>query len=243
MFSVVIGSLVAIALVLLGLARHIGPPAEETAATDSRLEAAVAERIAPIGRVAIAGRDNSALAMVAPVSTGTAGAPPAAAVPKNVEDVYKTVCSTCHATGIVGAPKTGDRLAWGPRVAQGKPKLYDHALKGFQGNTGVMPRKVDGPICRMNWCAPPSTTSCASRSGSRCNACLSWWRINALGDVSFVPHELSLEWPRAAVPAPGFFPGTRQYTRLHVEFLAGHELELREPRLQDTLEVLLEIGA
>jgi cytochrome c5 len=47
----------------------------------------------------------------------------------------------CHAAGVAGAPKTGDKSAWTPRIAQGANVLYDHALKGFQGKAGVMPAK------------------------------------------------------------------------------------------------------
>ena len=32
----------------------------------------------------------------------------------------------------------GDHAVWAPRIAQGKPTLYEHALKGFQGKAGVM---------------------------------------------------------------------------------------------------------
>jgi cytochrome c5 len=55
--------------------------------------------------------------------------------------VYNQVCQACHAAGIAGAPKFGDKALWGPRIAQGKDVLYSHALKGFQGKTGVMPPK------------------------------------------------------------------------------------------------------
>jgi cytochrome c5 len=55
--------------------------------------------------------------------------------------VFEQVCSTCHGAGIAGAPKAGDKAAWGPRIAEGKATLYDHALKGFQGKSGVMPAK------------------------------------------------------------------------------------------------------
>ena len=44
-------------------------------------------------------------------------------------------------TGIAGAPKVGDKAAWGPRIAQGKETLYSHAIKGFQGKAGMMPAK------------------------------------------------------------------------------------------------------
>ena len=42
---------------------------------------------------------------------------------------------------VAGAPKVGDKAAWGPRIAQGKDTLYTHALQGFQGKKGVMPPK------------------------------------------------------------------------------------------------------
>jgi cytochrome c5 len=43
----------------------------------------------------------------------------------------------CHAAGLAGAPRTGDKAAWQPRIAQGKPTLYEHAIKGFR----AMPAK------------------------------------------------------------------------------------------------------
>ena len=43
----------------------------------------------------------------------------------------------CHATGLAGAPKTGDPAAWQVRIAQGVPTLYDHAIHGIR----AMPAK------------------------------------------------------------------------------------------------------
>ena len=40
-----------------------------------------------------------------------------------------------------GAPKAGDKAAWGPRIAEGKATLYQHALNGYTGKTGIMPAK------------------------------------------------------------------------------------------------------
>jgi cytochrome c5 len=60
-------------------------------------------------------------------------------------DLFTQTCDACHAQGIAGAPKTGDAAAWAPRIAQGKPVLYKHALEGFQGKTGVMPPKGGRP--------------------------------------------------------------------------------------------------
>jgi cytochrome c5 len=55
--------------------------------------------------------------------------------------LYSAACVACHGAGIAGAPKFGDKSAWAPRIAQGSPVLYEHALKGFQGKAGVMPPK------------------------------------------------------------------------------------------------------
>ena len=60
---------------------------------------------------------------------------------KSGQAVYGAVCTTCHQNGIAGAPKFGDAAAWGPRIAQGAPTLYEHAIKGFQGKNGMMPAK------------------------------------------------------------------------------------------------------
>jgi cytochrome c5 len=55
--------------------------------------------------------------------------------------LYETTCKTCHGPGIAGAPKFGDKAAWADRIKQGPAVLYEHAIKGFQGKTGVMPPK------------------------------------------------------------------------------------------------------
>jgi len=57
------------------------------------------------------------------------------------ESIYKSKCIACHSTGAAGAPKLGDKTAWGARIAQGHAVLLQHAIEGFKGNTGYMPPK------------------------------------------------------------------------------------------------------
>jgi cytochrome c5 len=56
-------------------------------------------------------------------------------------DVYKSTCFACHAAGLAGAPKVGDKAAWGSRIAQGYSTLVEHAVKGIR----AMPAKGGNP--------------------------------------------------------------------------------------------------
>jgi cytochrome c5 len=53
--------------------------------------------------------------------------------------VYDGTCATCHKAGIGGAPKTGDKVAWAPRIKKGEAALVTSAIKGFKtpGSTGM----------------------------------------------------------------------------------------------------------
>ncbi len=138
-FSLVIGILVAIAIMLLALARSVASRTQGVDIyEDPKYVSSVQERVAPFAREAVAGQDNSALKIQAPAGAGPSVA---LAVPKNGMELFEAVCKTCHGTGLAGAPKAGDKAAWGPRIAQGKATLYQHALQGYSGKTGVMPAK------------------------------------------------------------------------------------------------------
>jgi cytochrome c5 len=76
----------------------------------------------------------------AAAATAVAAAPAApqtAAAGGTGEALYKQACLACHAAGVAGAPKVGDKAAWAPRLAQGVPALVGSAIKG----KGAMPPK------------------------------------------------------------------------------------------------------
>jgi cytochrome c5 len=79
------------------------------------------------------------------VATAAPSAPAPAIVAAPAADagkkLFETTCTACHTPGIAGAPKFGDKTAWEPRIKQGVATLYDHALKGYQGKSGMMPPK------------------------------------------------------------------------------------------------------
>ena len=51
--------------------------------------------------------------------------------------VYAAQCVACHAAGVAGAPKSGDKAAWAPRIKEGIPHLTASVVKG----KGAMPPK------------------------------------------------------------------------------------------------------
>ena len=79
--------------------------------------AVVVERIKPVGELAIAGPKV--------LLTG--------------DKVYETVCQTCHAAGLAGAPKVGDKAAWAKVIAQGQATSVAHTIAGMQQGGKVMP--------------------------------------------------------------------------------------------------------
>src|SRR4051794_9793490 len=110
----VIGFLMAIAVGLYAIARMIASDTQEKyVLADKEMVAAVNERLSSVAKVAVAGKDNSALEPAKPA---------AAAAPQGDltgELVYNQACITCHGAGIGGAPKFKDKAQWAPRIAKG----------------------------------------------------------------------------------------------------------------------------
>ncbi|MDE2402516.1 MAG: cytochrome c5 family protein [Burkholderiales bacterium] len=81
----------------------------------------------------------------APEAVAVASA--AEAAPENTlgKGVFNKTCSLCHAAGVGGAPKPGDKADWGPRIAQGMDLLFKHATEGFTGAKGMMPARGGNP--------------------------------------------------------------------------------------------------
>jgi len=74
---------------------------------------------------------------VAAVTTAAATAAPTTLTAAAAPALYTQICSVCHAAGVAGAPKFGDKAAWSPRAAQGIDALVASAIKG----KGAMPPK------------------------------------------------------------------------------------------------------
>ena len=70
----------------------------------------------------------AAAAAAAPVAVAAVAA--AAASSDAGKKLYDTNCMACHAAGVAGAPKFGDKAVWAPRIATGMDTLYASAIKG-----------------------------------------------------------------------------------------------------------------
>lgn len=91
-----------------------------TSAVSHSEDDAIKARIAPVGSTCMSGEACAA-----------APAPAVAAGPKSGKDVYGSFCTTCHAAGVMGAPKVGDAADWSARASKGLETLYTHAIGGF----------------------------------------------------------------------------------------------------------------
>ena len=89
---------------------------------------------APAAEAAPAAVNSPAVAV--PVAAAVATAPVAvAAAAGNGEALYKQACQVCHAAGVAGAPKLGDKAAWAARLPLGIDALYNSVANG----KGAMP--------------------------------------------------------------------------------------------------------
>jgi cytochrome c5 len=137
-FMLVVGILIGVTVGLFFLVRMIAIDTQgQYVLDDPSVQEQIDERIEPVGRVVLAGSAELAAAQAAPV----VAAQPVATTLTGAQ-VFNQACFACHAApGVGGAPVVGDAAAWQDRVAQGMDTLTDHAVNGYQGESGFMPAK------------------------------------------------------------------------------------------------------
>ena len=64
-----------------------------------------------------------------------------AAYGKSGREVYEATCAACHASGVAGAPKLGDKGQWAARVGAGRDTLATSVIRG----KGAMPPRGGDP--------------------------------------------------------------------------------------------------
>ena len=126
-------------------------------ANSAKETAAIQQRIAPIGKVNVvddtADVKAAANSKATPTQTTTetpktatsqrAATPAGKAELKVGQKIYQTYCFACHASGLAGAPKLGDKAAWTERLQQGMQAMLNNVKKGM----GAMPPKGTCATC------------------------------------------------------------------------------------------------
>ena len=99
------------------------PAVPAAGAADAPAAAAAPVAVAAATPAPSAAAPAAATAPAAPVQV-------AAANPGAGEALYKQACMACHAAGVAGAPKFGDKAAWAPRIQTGIDALTTSVIKG-----------------------------------------------------------------------------------------------------------------
>jgi cytochrome c5 len=116
LIAAIVAAFVIPILIIVLLVKYVSTEHQVGAGSDNQTAAAIAARLQPVSDQGFALKDVNAVKVL------QAGG-----------DVYKAVCSACHATGAIGAPKPGDAAAWSARIAQGYDTLVAHAIQGIRG--------------------------------------------------------------------------------------------------------------
>ena len=102
-------------------------------------EEAIAKRLKPVGEVMVDPSQPAPVPAAASAPAIVAAAAPVAGTKAMAgvksdtgrgKAVYDATCNVCHAAGVAGAPRTGDKAAWAPRMKAGMSALYASSIKG-----------------------------------------------------------------------------------------------------------------
>lgn len=107
-------------------------PASGAAATETAAASAPQSATASTGAV-----NDQAAAAIAALPSAPSPASSSADKAQAGKALYTQVCQACHAAGVLGAPKFGDKAAWAPRLKDPMDVIYNYALNG----KGQMPPK------------------------------------------------------------------------------------------------------
>lgn len=105
-------------------------------------------RIAPQGKVCFEGQecDITIAATLGPADPNN---------PRDGKMIYEGVCHTCHTSGLLSAPKYGDKGDWSARLGKGVATLHHNAINGINampakgGKTDLLDQEVKNAVDYM----------------------------------------------------------------------------------------------
>lgn len=133
-YSIVIGLLAVMIIIFLVLALYLGVDEDAVARKQSTK---VSANTVPVGVVNLLDEDAEEVEVATVATVATSEEPV-----EMGQRVYNGLCISCH-NGLPNIPKVGDKAAWESRIAQGMALLYEHSIKGFisEGGLIAMPPK------------------------------------------------------------------------------------------------------
>ena len=133
-YSIVIGLLAVMIIIFLVLALYLGVDEDAVARKQSTK---VSANTVPVGVVNLLDEDAEEVEVATVATVATSEEPE-----EMGQRVYNGLCISCH-NGLPNIPKVGDKAAWESRIAQGMALLYEHSIKGFisEGGLIAMPPK------------------------------------------------------------------------------------------------------
>lgn len=99
--------------------------------------ASTTEKAAPVEKKAVEKKVEAKVEEVKVAAAPATVEEKPAAAGKSGKDVFTASCAMCHGTGLMNAPKFGDKGQWEPRIAQGYDTLVKNAVNGIR----AMPAK------------------------------------------------------------------------------------------------------
>ncbi len=129
------------------------PAVNEPAEVEVVEEAPVADEVVTPEPVEAEPLDTPVVKTEVTEAEGVAVEPEVLAVDAGAK-LYETNCKICHASGLLEAPKYGDKAAWAPRLTKGIETLHLHSAKGFnkmpaQAVNGVTEAQVHAAVDYM----------------------------------------------------------------------------------------------
>lgn len=91
----------------------------------------IARRLAPAGQVCVQGKECPGVVKPAVTAAGTTARAP--------DEIITKHCNACHGTGLLEAPKVGDKAAWSKR-AQEQGGLDGLLAKAISGINAMPPK-------------------------------------------------------------------------------------------------------
>lgn len=141
---IMVGSLMLLTVVLIftALAIYSHEPKE----TNPKQAKQMAARLAPMGGVYAGDTGRAAMQAAADAAAKVAASQVAYGGTTDGKAIFDHLCTSCHTSGVAGAPKVGNKAMWAPRIAEGMDTLFKHATDGYHGPDGnFMPPKGGNP--------------------------------------------------------------------------------------------------